>query len=196
WCAVVVASAVGPVDPQGAVGTRVLATISELAMPMRLPPSEEPRLAARLAWLLATRVNVDRLGRQTALLGEPELQIAGRYRASVARLLTAVFDADEPAAAPSPAAPTAGPAAPVDGADRIAGLDRAHSLLLRVLAARRSWTREEFAVLAGAHGVLPDGALDRLNDAAIDTAGAPAIECDATLPMNDDVLQGPPRGHI
>jgi len=106
--------------------------------------------------------------------------------AEVASLLTTVFDADEPA---PPHPPAAGPGGRADGTDQIPGLDRAHSLLLRVLAARHTWTREEFAVLAGAHGILPDGALDVLNEAAIETAGAPLIEGAATLAVNDDVLQ-------
>ncbi len=314
-CVVAVVSAAGPVDPQGAVGARVLATVPELAMPMRLHPSEAPRLAARLAWLLATRVKpvapptggaersprsstvtmreFDRLGRLTATLSEPERDIAGRYlvsvaaaadpaigpvtvaalirvyqilrldqdqlfrrlhghslgtppdeeplrsdgrddpvvirpadpvaggyplpwttappppaeaaptprevrldrtaiarkvteSAEVASLLPTVFDADGPA---PPDPPGAGPAARADGTDQIPGLDRAHNLLLRVLAARHTWTRDEFAVLAGAHGILPDGALDVLNEAAIETAGAPLIDGDATLAVNDDVLQ-------
>jgi hypothetical protein len=74
-------------------------------------------------------------------------------------------------------------------ADLIAGLDGAHSTLLRALAERAQWTREEFAALAGAHGVLPDGALDVLNEVAIDTTGEAVVVDGATLAVDDDVLQ-------
>jgi hypothetical protein len=126
---------------------------------------------------------------------------------AVTDLLNAIFDIDEPASAaseppqpqPQPQQPQQSPpqqSQPLggqppgdDGARPIAGLDLAHSRLLRVLAARPSWTREEFAVLAGAHGMLPDGALDLLNEAAIEAAGAAVVEGDATLAVDDDVLQ-------
>jgi hypothetical protein len=35
---------------------------------------------------------------------------------------------------------------------------------------------------------MPDGALDMLNEVAIDTAGAPLVEGGATLAVADDVL--------
>jgi hypothetical protein len=100
---------------------------------------------------------------------------------AVGTLLAEVFADDEPAG--SPHLPGAG------RADLLAGLDHPHSLLLRVLAARPSWTRQEFAALASAHELLPDGALDLLNEAALEATGAPVIEGDATLTVNRDVLQ-------
>jgi hypothetical protein len=71
----------------------------------------------------------------------------------------------------------------------VAGLDAAHTGLLRELAARRAWTRAEFAALAGTYGVLPDGALDVLNEATIEAVGEPVIEGDNDLTVNDYVLQ-------
>jgi hypothetical protein len=50
------------------------------------------------------------------------------------------------------------------------------------------WTRAEFESLAANHGVLPDGALDLLNEVAIDIVGAPVVEGDTTLTVADDVL--------
>ena len=43
------------------------------------------------------------------------------------------------------------------------------------LDVRAYWTREEFTALAGVYGVLPDGALDLVNEVAIDAVGAPVI---------------------
>lgn len=346
-CAAAVASAAGPVDPEGQVGAAVLATVRDLAAPLRLDPGDAPRLTARLGWLLATGVDIDRLGRQTALLDEDARELAGRYlipvagtadpavgpatvarltrvyrilgldpdlvfprlheqslggpptctrrgappgaagspgpvgpawsdvrdeptgspgwdrpvvvrpadavangyalpwaatppppagppaapppaagppaavppvapragaggaasdgvpldhaaitrkfaeSAAAATLLTTIFDPN-----PSPAEPPANPAEPpadgaeptADGAERVAGLDGAHSRLLRALATRPSWTPDEFAVLASTHGVLPDGALDLLNEVAIDTVGSPVVEDDVTLAVNNDVV--------
>ena len=333
-CAAAVASAAGPVEPLGRTGAAVLVTATELAAALRLEPPGETRLAARLAWLLATGVNLDRLARHVASLDPGERDLAGEYlvavattadptlgpatitvlarvyrmlgldqtllyrrlhecgiagprppastarlgrpagpedpdqpesdqpaqqdhppgrdepvmvrsadpvadgyalpwattpfatepasepaseraglaervtlpagpdtppgqvrldRAAISRklaesaagatLLAAIFDEDGPAQGPD------GPAQGPDGPEPVAGLDPAHSALLRALAARPSWTREEFAVLAGAQGVLPDGALDLLNEIAIDVAGAPVIECGVTLAVDDDVLQ-------
>jgi TerB-like protein len=102
--------------------------------------------------------------------------------AAVATLLATIFDADDSASLTTPVNT-------VEEVDTIAGLDPAHSGLLRALAERPSWTREEFVVLAGAHGVLPDGALDVLNEVAIDTAGEPVVSDGATLAVDDDVLQ-------
>jgi hypothetical protein len=92
--------------------------------------------------------------------------------AAAAALLTSIFEAGEPT-----------PAAPDEG---VPGLDRAHGRLLRALAARPVWTREEFASLAAAHGVLPDGALDLLNEVAIDAVGAAVVEEAATLGLDHD----------
>ncbi len=74
------------------------------------------------------------------------------------------------------------------GAEQIATLDAAHSALLRALAARKSCSRTEFAELAAAHGVLPEGALDVLNDVAIETTGAPVVADGDTLAIDNDVL--------
>jgi len=104
--------------------------------------------------------------------------------AAVATLLASIFNADPDADADGAAAVIA-----VDHTDAIAGLDPAHSGLLRALAERPCWTRDEFAALAGAHGVLPDGAIDVLNEVAIDTVGEPVVPDGATLVVDDDVLQ-------
>ena len=100
--------------------------------------------------------------------------------AAVATVLAGIFDTDTDDPVPVVA---------VENADPIGGLDPAHSALLRALAQQLSWTRDEFAALAGAHGVLPDGALDVLNEAAIDTVGGPLIAEGATLAVDDDVLR-------
>jgi hypothetical protein len=106
---------------------------------------------------------------------------------AVAALLATIFD-DEPIEAAQAAAAGAGGAG-VAGPDCVGHLDRAHSNLLREFATRASWARADFAALAARHGVLPDGALDLLNEAAIDAAGEPVCEGDDHLTVNSHVLQ-------
>jgi hypothetical protein len=257
-CAAAVAGAARPVDPRGAVGAAVLATVRDLGVHLRLDPDEGLRLVARASWLLTAGVDVERLGRHVKPLDRADRELAGRYLVTVAmaadpavgpatvgvlarlyRLLgldpTSVFGRlhrrslggpldDEPVVVrpaeldpgghPLPwavsldpsavrrtlaessaaaalltsifeAAPDAAPAPARD----VAGLDRAHGRLLGALAARPSWTRDEFGSLAAAYGVLPDGALDVLNEVAIDVAGAPVVEDGATLAVDQDVLR-------
>jgi hypothetical protein len=70
-----------------------------------------------------------------------------------------------------------------------AGLDRAHSSLLSELATRSSWSRADFVELAAKHGVMPSGALDVINEMAMETVGEPVVEGDDELTVNDDALR-------
>lgn len=287
-CAAAVALAAGPVAPAGPTADVLLTTAADLASALRLAPGEDLRLAARLGWLLTTRVDIDRLGRRTGALTPAEREIGGHYLVTVAvtadpvigpatvavltrlyrilgldpesvfprlheratgttpalpRLGTPVPPVPEPRAETAddpviiqsdggrpdgfalPWAASAGPAttgfrlnqdlvtrkvaesgaaaallhdifgteeqeSPPQPADPPApGLDRTYGALLRDLAGRPSWTRAEFEALAATHGLLPDAALDELNEVALDTAGAPVVEGDATLDVADDILR-------
>lgn len=310
-CAAAVVSAAGPVDPRGTAGVALVAGTVDLAAALRLAPGEDLRLAARLGWLLTTRVDIERLARQTTMMTAAEREIAGHYlvtaaltvhpvvgpatvtaltrvyrvlglqpdlvfqrlherstgggpvlprlaavgsppvpdrqaslesgveimgadradepvtiqtgsghpngyalpwarptlppsacdgrtptgfrldpaliskkvteSGTAAALLNAIFEA-EPAAGHDPESTVTEPKHPVPG------LDQAHGALLHALASRPSWSWEEYVSLATAHGVMPDGALDLLNEVAIDTTGAPVVEGDATLAVANDVL--------
>ena len=46
----------------------------------------------------------------------------------------------------------------------LAGLDEKHSALIRDIITRRHWTEEEFAELAGRHGLMVAGALETVNE--------------------------------
>jgi hypothetical protein len=290
-CAAAVVSAISapqPINPRDVRAAAVFATVQNLAAALPLAPGEDLRLVARLAWLLTTRVVIDRLGRHTATLTAAEREIAGHYLITVAHAadpavgpagvaaLTRVYrilglepdlvfqrlhartanpgvnpaaapDAHEPdepvvvqvaRAAPngyalpwaadgtapsggvhldraaiarkiaeSRAAATllsqvfdaaddddptgsgrAGVAADLAGGAQIATLDATHSALLRALTGQASWSRGEFAELAAAHGVLPDGAIDMLNEAAIEATGEPVVAGGDTLAVDNDVL--------
>jgi uncharacterized tellurite resistance protein B-like protein len=98
--------------------------------------------------------------------------------AEVAALLGSVFGDDESAAGPPPP-PQFKP---------VGGLDAAHSQLLRALSEHPTLPRSVWEDLAAANRVLPDGALDRLNEAAYDMAGEPVIEGEDPLEINHNAL--------
>jgi uncharacterized tellurite resistance protein B-like protein len=96
----------------------------------------------------------------------------------VSALLGSIFAEDE---APPPAAPV------VVESGTIGTLDAAHSELLRRLAERESWPRDEVERLAGELLLLPDGALETINDYAYATADEPFWEDDDPLAINSKV---------
>ncbi|MFI6713293.1 TerB N-terminal domain-containing protein [Nonomuraea sp. NPDC050478] len=98
--------------------------------------------------------------------------------ARVGALLGSIFTEDEtpPAAAPLPAA------APV------AGLDGQHSGLVRELASGEQVSRARFEHLAARWKLLPDGALDRINEAAYELAGEPLLDGDDPIRVDRNLL--------
>ncbi|MGH9021637.1 MAG: TerB N-terminal domain-containing protein [Acidimicrobiia bacterium] len=115
----------------------------------------------------------------------PFIPDAGLVRAklqeteTVAALLGEIFAAEDEPAVPVP--PAAG--------DRVAGLDAAHTRLLRLLSAHARWTRAGFRAAAASVGLLPDGALDVLNESALETCGDVVCEGEDPIDMNLTVLQ-------
>ena len=103
--------------------------------------------------------------------------------AAVSTLLASIFT-DEGAAANAPAVPR-----DEAGQDCRRGLDQAHSRLLRELATGSSWSRADFAELAAKHGVMPSGALDVINEVAMERAGELVVEGDDELTVNGEALQ-------
>jgi uncharacterized tellurite resistance protein B-like protein len=107
----------------------------------------------------------------------------------VSSLLEGIFREDG-TPAPALAAPVApvgeGMPAPPPG---IAGLDAAHSELLRRLAAKTVWPRIEVERLAGELGLLPDGALEVINEAAFERCGAPLLEGDEIIEIDPHILE-------
>jgi len=56
------------------------------------------------------------------------------------------------------------------------GLDTEHSALVRILLSRTQWARVELEELATDRGVMLDGALERVNDAAFDKFNKPLLD--------------------
>lgn len=69
-----------------------------------------------------------------------------------------------------------------------AGLDEAHSALLHALTAQSAWFRVQFETLANDHGLLPDAALERLNDAALDACDDLLLDGGERLTVNEYAL--------
>jgi tellurite resistance protein len=69
-----------------------------------------------------------------------------------------------------------------------AGLDEAHSALLQALTAQSAWFRVQFETLANDHGLLPDAALERLNDAALDACDDLLLDGGERLTVNEYAL--------
>jgi len=101
--------------------------------------------------------------------------------AAVSALLQTIFvEEEEPVIARSTTEP---PAAIV------AGLDSSHSAFVRRLAARPTWSRADVEALAAESGVLPDGALDAVNEAALNACGETLCDGDDPIDINPDVLK-------
>jgi uncharacterized tellurite resistance protein B-like protein len=101
---------------------------------------------------------------------------------AVSALLATVFRDDEDAEVPpTPRHPQAAPL--------VAGLDEAHSSLLRRLASATSWSLAGFVAVCGELDLLPNGALDTMNDAALDKVGEPLLDGDDPIDINPEVLQ-------
>lgn len=60
----------------------------------------------------------------------------------------------------------------------------AYGILLSRLAERPEWSRAEFEAIAGECKLMPDGAVDALNEAAFEHAGAPVLEGDDPIQVD------------
>lgn len=101
--------------------------------------------------------------------------------AAVAALLGSVFAEEE--VAPQPV--TGKPSLPATGS--LAFLTTEQVALLTYLGGKSSWQREELEAFAEARGTLLDGALEALNEAALDRLGEDLIEGEDPLDVSLDV---------
>lgn len=73
--------------------------------------------------------------------------------------------------------------------DSVMGLDEEHTELVRILCTRPEWTRDELEELAQDRGILLDGALERINEAAFDTYDQPFGVGDDPVEINQEVVK-------
>jgi hypothetical protein len=138
------------------------------------------------------------VGEETGIRLQLRPELIGRRQAeteAVSALLAEVFAADTDAANAANAANAAASAPPGPGqmagtapaastapaAGLIPELDTRHHGLLAELASRSSWTGKELDTLAAGFGVLPAGALDLLNEVAIERTGQLLVEVDTVI---------------
>ena len=75
-----------------------------------------------------------------------------------------------------------------DSPDSVAGMDGPHSKLLRTLEGKEVLSRHAFEQLAEQMQLLPDGALDLLNEAAFETCDAPLLEGEDPIEIDSAIL--------
>jgi uncharacterized tellurite resistance protein B-like protein len=110
--------------------------------------------------------------------------------AEVTKKLTVIFNAGEEAADEGErGTKEARSGEPTDMATpTLLGLDTAHAELLAVLLGRPQWTRAEFEELCSDKSLMPDGAIECINDAALARFEQLIIEGEDPLDINTQLL--------
>lgn len=129
--------------------------------------------------------SVTQAGPMGPVLGAPTVPVWGAVArlaetAQVGMLLDSLLVGDEPLPPPAPP-PEVTP---------VAGLDGRHSGLVRALAAvdQPHISRGQFEALADAWNLLPEGATDRVNEAAYESVGEPLLDGDDPILVDRRVL--------
>jgi len=106
--------------------------------------------------------------------------------AEISKKLAVIFEEQTVTEVPEKAEPVE----PAVGAQPSAlDLDVPHHDLLTVLLGRAQWTREEFEELCADKGLMPDGAIERINEAAFNRYDEPLIEGENPLDIAVQLLQ-------
>ncbi|KKB10305.1 hypothetical protein VE26_05990 [Devosia chinhatensis] len=103
---------------------------------------------------------------------------------AVSELLAGIFVEEEAASAPS----TVVVAAAQTAASRFTGLDAAHAGLLEEVLRDGKLSRDQFDTAARTLRLLPDGAIERINDWGFDQFEEPIIEGDEELTIASHIL--------
>jgi hypothetical protein len=69
------------------------------------------------------------------------------------------------------------------------GLDSLHAAFLRALSERASWPRSEVEQLTARLGLLPDGAIEKVNEVAFEKCGEPLCDGDNPIMISASVLK-------
>ena len=98
----------------------------------------------------------------------------------VQQLLATVFISEEDMSLPCPAVAH-------DSSSSILGLDNTHSSLLTKLLEKPEWTSHELEALCAKHQVMPEGAVETINNVAIEKFGDLLFEFGDTLTVNNEI---------
>lgn len=113
--------------------------------------------------------------------------------ARVSAMLADVFVEEQP-----PAQPPVVKAKVVEAEERdegaqpagnVIGLDEAHSMFLRTLVSRASWSRTELSSVALDLELMLDGAIEQINEAALDHWDEPITDGDDPVEVNQELAQ-------
>jgi hypothetical protein len=115
----------------------------------------------------------------TVVLDQDAIRAKLAESAKAAALLGEVFAENEPAR-PAPVAPE-----PMT----LGVLRGTYATLLRELAARPTWSHDDFRELTSQLGLLPAAAIETLNEAALEKYGDPVIDGDHDLKINPAALK-------
>lgn len=105
----------------------------------------------------------------------------------VSALLSKIF-ADEADSTPAPALYAPEPELEVE-ANAPLGLDEDHCALLRLLLSRPEWTRAELEDAAADLGLMLDGAMEQINEAAFEAFDEPLFEGENPISVNTKLLE-------
>jgi len=123
---------------------------------------------------------------QTFKLDAARIAVLQQDSAHVAALLSDIFVEDEPVAG-AIQIDYSSKDEDIPAGSRVLGLDEAHSAFARLLMSRMSWERDELNNLALDLDLMLDGALERVNEAALDTFDIPLTEGDDPIEVNQDI---------
>ena len=72
--------------------------------------------------------------------------------------------------------------------DTLLGLDPEHADLLKALLSKSQWTKSEAEQLCSKRGLMIDGAIERINDAAFNRFDSAILEGDEPIEVNCDLI--------
>lgn len=162
--------------------TQARALRNETLTPLRTEGARAPDYSLPQQAPAEDSPNVD------AVVLDPELIKARLAESARAASYLAGIFTDDDAAADAAASPS-GQGGAMIPEGQIAGLDEVHTALLSRLAGQLSWTRDAFGRIAAELGLLPDGALETLNEAAFEAVGEPVCEGSDPIDINRSAIE-------
>ncbi|KML07956.1 hypothetical protein VK92_01980 [Burkholderia sp. LK4] len=137
---------------------------------------------------ISTNANRVESGSPSAFtLNTARIEALQKETAKVSAMLSDVFAGEEPVVEAVPETSEASEATPASRG--LLGLDDAHSTLLRLLLTRPKWTRAELVDATSDLDMMLDGAIEQVNEAALDHWDEPLIDGDDPLEINQDLAQ-------
>lgn len=145
--------------------------------PVTVKPAEAPR--ATYAVPPRPKAAASKPATPAVHLDMARVQARMAESAAISEVLADIFKEDEPPPPPQP----------IQTVEQLASLDAPHSALVRKLASASSWTRGDWSQLCAALSLMPDGAVDTLNEAALDLCGEVLLAGEDPLEVDPTVLR-------